>query len=72
MVSFTKLQRLMAVSIVALGLAAIHGRVAVALDPAPAVIQAFYDVLIDTMKHAPDIGAPGTFREVGAGCAADV
>jgi len=64
MVSFTKLQRLMAVSIVALGLAAIHGRVAVALDPAPAVIQAFYDALIDTMKRAQDIGAQGRFEKL--------
>ena len=60
-------RRLLAMS--ALGFASLGAggraaRAAEALDPAAARIQAFYDVLLNGMKHAQDLGVQGRYEKL--------
>src|SRR5258708_6760783 len=60
-------RRLLAMS--ALGCASLGAggkaaRAAEALDPAAARIQAFYDVLLNGMKHAQDLGVQGRYEKL--------
>jgi len=51
-------------SFATLGAAGRAARAAEAVDPAAARIQAFYDVLLNGMKHAQDLGVQGRFEKL--------
>ena len=51
-------------SFATLGAAGRAARAAEAMDPAAARIQAFYDVLLNGMKHAQDLGVQGRFEKL--------
>jgi phospholipid transport system substrate-binding protein len=57
-------RRLLALSAMGLGLAVLRPGAALALDPAPSRIQAFYDVLLACMKQAKDLGVQGRFEKL--------
>jgi phospholipid transport system substrate-binding protein len=57
-------RRLLALTAAGLGLALLRPRAALALDPAPARVQAFYDVLLAGMKQAKDLGIQGRFEKL--------
>ncbi|HEY2113222.1 MAG TPA: hypothetical protein VGH25_16025, partial [Dongiaceae bacterium] len=51
-------------SVATLGAAGRAAGAAEAMDPAAARIQAFYDVLLNGMKHAQDLGVQGRFEKL--------
>lgn len=57
-------RRLLALSAAGLGIGVLRSGDALALDPAPARIQAFYDVLLTCMKQAKDLGIQGRFEKL--------
>lgn len=56
-------RRLLAASAAFLALSSVRAR-AQSLDPAPACIQAFYEVLLTCMKQAKDLGLQGRFEKL--------
>jgi phospholipid transport system substrate-binding protein len=56
-------RRFLALSVAAVAFLAVP-RIGFADDPASARIQAFYDVLVDTMKQGPQLGVQGRFDKM--------